>query len=108
MTRTIRIYNNPNLKKTPRYNLDEINKKFLETGEVSHITNTGIPFTKKSWICVGNCKYCKDPSNSTKQRRLSYKNELLLQLKEEKDLLKNCSPIELLEDIFYELEFYNY
>lgn len=105
MSKTIRIYNRKNLKKAQRYNLDEPEKNLVG---INSYRCVGIPFTIRSWICMGNCPMCKDPSNSTKQRRLSYKNELLLQLKEEKDLLKNCTPIEILGDIFYELEFYNY
>ena len=101
MSKTIRIYNRKNLKKTPRYDLDEINRKFKETDDISYITNIGLPYTKKSWICMGHCSCCKDQSNSTKHRRLNYKKELALELKEEKELLKNCIPIDLLEDILY-------
>ena len=100
MSNTIRIYNKLNLKKTQRYNLDDIIKKFKE-GDITCIVNNGIPFTRRSWICMGNCKYCKENANSTKHRRLIYKNELALELKEENELLKNCTPIKLLEDIIF-------
>lgn len=101
MSNTIRIYNKLNLKKTQRYNLDKIIKKFKE-GDITCIGNTGIPFTIRSWICMGNCKYCKEDANSTKHRRLNYEKELVLELKEEKELLKNCIPIDLIEDVLYQ------
>ena len=70
MSRTKRIYNNPSVKKAPRYNLDD--------GE-THIVH-GIPFTRRSWICMGRCPQCRDPKQETKAVRRRAKDELRIQL----------------------------
>lgn len=43
MSHTKRIYNNPNIKKAQRYNVDD---------KEAHII-IGIPYTYRSWICMG-------------------------------------------------------
>lgn len=70
MSRTKRIYNNPNLKKTVRFNIDE-NEHY----------NGGIPFTKRSRICMGECPMCRDPKKEPKVVRRKNKNELRFELK---------------------------
>ena len=70
MSRTRRIYNNPNLKKTVRFNIDK-NEHY----------NGGIPFTKRSWICMGKCAMCRDPEKEPKGIRRKLKNELRYELK---------------------------
>lgn len=69
MTRTKRIYNNPRVKKTPRYNVD--NDEYV---------HTGLPFTHRSWICMGNCHMCRDPKKEPKTIRKRIKQELRTEL----------------------------
>ena len=69
MTRTKRIYNNPRLK-APRYDIDD---------KESHIIH-GIPFTKRSWICMGKCPKCRDPKLEQKKIRKQRKEALRLEL----------------------------
>lgn len=74
MSRTRRIYNNPRLKKAQRFNLDD--------GDI-HIW-IGIPYTRKSYICMGRCSMCRDPNREPRlirkrkkeQFRFDFKNEL--------------------------------
>ena len=73
MSNTIRIYNRKNLKKTPRYNLDDprftgdlqemVEKKLISPHQV------GMPLTRRSYICMGNCSGCKDHSQDQKHQR---------------------------------------
>jgi len=81
MSHTFRIYNNPRLKKTQRYNLDDIDiHPFLGI----HINRqVGIPLTFRSWICMGNCRYCRDPNKDQKTIRKRNKESLKFQLREE-------------------------
>ena len=72
MTRTKRIYNNPRIK-APRYNLDD---------GLPHIIH-GIPFTKRSWICMGRCPECSDPKKEPKAVRRKNKEDLRLRLRQE-------------------------
>ena len=69
MSRTKRIYNNPRIK-APRYNIDD--------GElrIAH----GIPYTKRSWICMGRCPQCRNPEQEPKAIRKRNKAELRIQL----------------------------
>jgi len=73
MSDTERIYNRKNLKKTPRYNLDDPRfagdlKESVEKGLViPH--QVGMPLTHRSWICMGNCSGCKDHSKDQKYQR---------------------------------------
>ena len=69
MSRTKRIYNNPRIK-APRYNIDDGG---------SHIDH-GIPYTKRSWICMGRCPQCRNPKQEPKAIRRRNKNELRIQL----------------------------
>lgn len=71
MSRTKRIYNNPRLKKTPRYNLDD--------GEI-HIIH-GIPYTKRSWICMGHCPCCRDHNKDWRLIRKRSKEQFRFELK---------------------------
>ena len=72
MSRTKRIYNNPRIK-AARYNLDD---------KEIHLCH-GIPFTWRSWICMGRCPMCRDPSKEPKAIRNKNKADLRLQLKHE-------------------------
>ena len=72
MSRTKRIYNNPRIK-APRYNIDD--------GE-THIVH-GIPFTRRSWICMGRCPQCRSPEQEPKAIRRRNKDELRIQLSRE-------------------------
>jgi hypothetical protein len=62
MTNTIRIYNR-RLKKAQRYDL---RRSGYDSNGVS-INHVGIPFTWRSYICMGNCRIHKD---HTKDQRL--------------------------------------
>ena len=72
MSRTRRIYNNSNIK-AARYNLDD--------GQL-HI-NHGIPYTKRSWICMGKCPECRDSKREPRNIRKKNKEELRFQLMHE-------------------------
>ncbi|NOR84535.1 hypothetical protein GQ473_00310 [archaeon] len=76
MTRTRRIYNNPNLKKTPRSHIDE--------GEY---IPRGIPFTRRSWICMGMCRGCRDPEKDPRAIRNKMKSQFKFQLMYEKEMI---------------------
>ena len=73
MSHTLRIYNNPRLKKAQRFNLDD--------GEI-HV-EAGIPLTIKSWICMGRCKMCRDPNRETRLIRRRTKEQFRFELKSE-------------------------
>jgi len=75
MSNTIRIYNRKNLKKTPRYNLDD-------PGETI-INYVGMPLTHRSQICMGNCSFCKDPGKNQKRQRKIRKREFEYNLSKE-------------------------
>ena len=82
MSHTIRIYNNPRLKKTQRYNLDDtldIDPFF----RVSIKRQTGLPFTKRSWICMGKCPCCRDHNKDQRKLRKQREEQLRFQLREE-------------------------
>ena len=72
MSRTRRIYNNPNLKKTPRSHIDE-----------DEYIPRGIPFTRRSWICMGKCPMCRDPEREPRVIRKKNAEELRFMLKQE-------------------------
>ncbi len=79
MSHTIRIYNNPRLKKTQRYNLDDISDidPFFKT----HINRqVGIPYTHRSWICMGKCPSCRDPNREPRLIRKRVKEQFRLEL----------------------------
>ena len=71
MSRTIRIYNNRRLKKTPRIDIDD--------GELHW--RAGIPLTHRSWICMGKCPMCRDPEQEPKAKRERGKADFRLRLK---------------------------
>lgn len=76
MTRTKRIYN---LRlKAPRYNVDD---------KEPHIIH-GIPYTIRSWICMGRCPKCRDSKLEQKKLRKQRKEALRLELNIEK-VIKN-------------------
>lgn len=70
MSHTKRIYNK-RLKKAQRFNLDD--------GEM-HLW-IGIPLTRKSWVCMGRCKMCRDPNREPRLVRKRTKEQLRFELK---------------------------
>lgn len=79
MSHTFRIYNNPRLKKAQRFNLDDIDPLLN-----MHISQqVGIPYTKRSWICMGKCPACRDPKREPRKLRRQRKELLRLNLKDE-------------------------
>ena len=83
MSHTYRIYNNPNLKKAQRYNLDD-KSDIIPLLRIHTSYPVGIPFTRRSWICMGRCKLCRDPNKEPRKLRKQRKEQLRSQLKEEK------------------------
>lgn len=73
MSHTKRIYNNPRLKKAQRFNLDD---------EQIHYW-VGIPLTFRSWICMGRCRYCRDPNREPRLVRKRLKEQFRLEVKDE-------------------------
>lgn len=87
MSNTIRIYNRKNLKKTPRYNLDDPRytgdlKTMVEDNLIIPAVS-GMPLTHKSQICMGNCSFCKDPGKNQKRQRKIRKREFEYNLSKE-------------------------
>lgn len=79
MSHTRRIYNNPKLKKAQRFNLDD--------GKM-HLF-VGIPLTRRSWICMGKCRLCRDHNKEPRLVRKRLKEQFRLELENE---LKSCEP----------------
>ena len=77
MSHTRRIYNNPRLKKAQRFNLDD--------GDI-HVF-VGIPYTIRSWVCMGRCPTCRDPNREPRLIRKKTKERLRFELKNELDVL---------------------
>ena len=81
MSRTKRIYNNPILKKTQRYYIDNLpNDEILSPWAQGVIINVGIPFTYRSWICMGHCPQCRNHDKDYKIIRKRNKEELRREL----------------------------
>ncbi len=110
MTRTKRIYNNPNLKKTKRIDLTKVTGKALRDmseGEMAtyfndplrnSISETGFLYHPyASGLCMGHCHSCRDPSKDQKHQRKIRKQEFKKMLDEE------LSGVELTEDALVEL-----
>ena len=95
MTRTKRIYNKPNLKKTHRIDLTDNSisnrlslKKQLENGTLNHslrnaIHDYGFLYHPYAQICMGNCSMCRDAKQDQKYIRKARKSEFQQILKEE-------------------------
>ena len=87
MSDTLRIYNRINLKKTPRYNLDDPRftgnlKDVVEKGLViPH--QVGFPLTYRSWICMGHCPMCRNHDLDQRHLRKVRKREFARILPEE-------------------------
>lgn len=73
MSHTRRIYNNPRLKKAQRFNLDD--------GKM-HLF-VGIPLTRRSFICMGRCKMCRDPKREPRLIRKRIMEQFRFELKNE-------------------------
>jgi len=73
MSHTMRIYNNPMLKKAQRYNLDDGNMHMI----------IGIPLTIRSWICMGKCPMCKDHNRDSRLVRKRTKEQFRFDLRNE-------------------------
>lgn len=74
MSRTKRIYN-CRLKKAQRFNLDD--------GGI-HIF-IGIPYTIRSFICMGRCRMCRDHNKEPRLVRKRTKEQFRFDLKSEFD-----------------------
>lgn len=88
MTRTRRIYNNPNLKKTIRNDLTKTDGKMfseMSEGEMAEYLNDSLrnsisfkgflfhPYA--SGLCMGRCPHCRDPTEDQKHLRKVRKRE---------------------------------
>lgn len=78
MSHTQRIYNR-RLKKAQRFNIDD--------GEI-HIF-VGVPLTRRSWICMGRCRMCRDPNRERKLIRKRTREQFRLELRSELDESKS-------------------
>lgn len=94
MTRTKRIYNKPNLKKTHR--IDLTNNTYtrmslevqVETGVInSSLRNSvheyGFLYHPYAQVCMGNCPMCRDAKKDQKYIRKARKSEFQQILKKE-------------------------
>ncbi len=82
MSHTLRIYNNPRLKKSQRYNLDDISD--IHPLLNMHISSQiSIPYTRQSWICMGKCPQCQNHKKEPRKLRRQRKELFRLNLKEE-------------------------
>ena len=84
MSHTIRIYNNPRLKKAQRFNIDD--------GDI-HMW-VGIPYTRRSFICMGRCRMCRDPNREPRLMRKRVKEQFRFELRSEMNDTK-ISKIEI-------------
>lgn len=73
MSHTKRIYNNPKIKKAQRYNVDD-----KETHPI-----VGIPYTYRSWICMGKCPMCRDQNREPRLIRKRLREQFRFELKKE-------------------------
>ena len=83
MSHTKRIYNK-RLKKAQRFNIDD---------EKMHLW-IGIPYTIRSWICMGRCRMCRDPNREPRLVRKRTKEQLRFELKSELNVSKNKNQLE--------------
>ena len=87
MSHTRRIYNNHNLKKAQRFNLDD--------RDIHHLM-VGIPLTIRSWICMGRCPMCRDHNREPRLIRKRTKEQFRFDLKSElNDSKKITGTIEI-------------
>jgi len=99
MSHTKRIYNNPKLKKVQRYNVDD---------GLPHVI-VGIPYTFRSWICMGHCHSCRDQTKDQKRLRKQRKEQFRFDLKKEvlmneNILIEEDTPIIPVANSFLEIE----
>lgn len=88
MSRTKRIYNNPRLKKTQRYYIDNPPQdNILSEWAKGTMLDVGIPFTKRSWICMGRCPMCRNPKREPRAIRRRLKTQLRYELPKELELI---------------------
>lgn len=78
MSHTQRIYNR-RLKKAQRRNIDD--------GEIHQFA--GFPLTRRSYICMGRCKMCRDPNKEPKLIRKRKKEQFRLEPRSELDDVRN-------------------
>lgn len=81
MSRTKRIYNR-RLKKAQRFNWDAPPIK-NEIGIIINDNIVGIPYTRKSFICMGRCSMCRDPNKEPRLIRKRLKEQFRFDLKNE-------------------------
>jgi hypothetical protein len=109
MTRTRRIYNKPNLKKTVRLDLTKVGTKPLSEmteGEMASYVNDSLrnsislkgfiyhPYA--SGLCMGHCQMCKDPNKDQKHIRKIRKQEFRKLLKSELEYKEEIPEEQLL------------
>ena len=80
MTHTKRIYHR-RLKKAQRFNWDE--PILDESGYFRMDHCVGIPFTRRSFICMGRCPMCRDPNREPKLVRKRRKEQFRFDLQNE-------------------------
>ena len=117
MSDTNRIYNRKNLKKTPRYNLDD--PRF--TGNLKDVVrkglviphHVGMPLTHRSWICMGKCPQCRDsdldPRHQRKIRQREFARTLSMEMEDvcrhiasHGDYMRTLQPTEFQQKISQE------
>lgn len=99
MSHTRRIYNR-RLKKAQRFNWDAPPIK-NEIGIVINNNIVGIPFTRRSFICMGRCPMCRDPNREPRLVRKRTKEQFRFELKSELD---SCEPVDILNFDIYASE----
>ncbi len=82
MSHTRRIYNNPKLKKAQRFNWDAL-PIINDIGIKINNRIIGIPYTRRSWICMGRCPMCRDPNREPRLIRKRRKEQFRWELKSE-------------------------
>lgn len=108
MTRTLRIYNNPRLKKTKRKVLgdggeypsfktmtDEEMRAYTTDSLRNSVKEEGFIYHPYMPVCMGHCHFCRDPTQDQKHLRKIRKAEFRHELKTE---LSSESPVEFDED----------
>jgi hypothetical protein len=84
LSHTRRIYNNHRIKKAQRFNIDD---GYIHTW-------IGIPYTRKSFICMGRCPMCRDPNREPRLIRKRTKEQFRFELKNELKDFKNENKLE--------------
>lgn len=100
MSHTKRIYNRK-LKKAQRFNWDA-EPLFNDIGIQINNNIVGIPFTRRSFICMGRCPMCRDPNREPKLVRKRRKEQFRFELKSELKISEKEECCHLPDDIDYD------